>query len=200
MKAVTFQGIKNIEVREVEDPRIEHPEDMIVRLTTTAICGSDLHLLHGMIPNLPTGYVIGHEPMGIVEEVGPEVTKLKKGDRVIIPFNIACGHCYYCTHELESQCDNSNPNGEMGGFFGYSETTGGYAGGQAQYLRVPFANFSSFRIPEDSEIEDEKLVLISDAMSTAYWSIDNAGVKPGDTVIVLGHGTGRIAGAKVRLA
>ncbi|WP_284644068.1 zinc-dependent alcohol dehydrogenase [Paenibacillus silviterrae] len=188
MKAVTFQGIKNIEVREVEDPRIEHPEDMIVRLTTTAICGSDLHLLHGMIPNLPTGYVIGHEPMGIVEEVGPEVTKLKKGDRVIIPFNIACGHCYYCTHELESQCDNSNPNGEMGGFFGYSETTGGYDGGQAQYLRVPFANFSSFRIPEDSEIEDEKLVLISDAMSTAFWSIDNAGVKPGDTVIVLGCG------------
>ncbi|MCZ8522644.1 MULTISPECIES: zinc-dependent alcohol dehydrogenase [Paenibacillus] len=188
MKAVTYQGIKNIEVKEVADPKIEKPDDMIIRLTATAICGSDLHLIHGMIPNMPTDFIIGHEPLGIVEEVGPEVTKVKKGDRVIIPFNVACGHCHYCTHELESQCDNSNPHGDMGGFLGYSETTGGYAGGQAEYLRVPYANFSSFKIPESNEVEDEKLVVIADAMSTGFWSVDNAGVKPGDTVIVLGCG------------
>ncbi|MGF7035438.1 S-(hydroxymethyl)glutathione dehydrogenase/alcohol dehydrogenase [Paenibacillus mucilaginosus] len=188
MKAVTYQGIKTIEVKEVADPKIEKPDDMIIRLTATAICGSDLHLLHGMIPNMPTDFIIGHEPVGVVEEVGPEVTKLRKGDRVIIPFNVACGHCHYCTHDLESQCDNSNPHGDMGGFFGYSETTGGYAGGQAEYLRVPYANFSSFKIPESNEVEDEKLVVIADAMSTAFWSVDNAGVKNGDTVIVLGCG------------
>lgn len=188
MKAVTYQGIKNVEVKEVPDPKLEKADDMIVRLTSTAICGSDLHLIHGMIPNMPTDYIIGHEPMGIVEEVGPEVTKVKKGDRVVIPFNVACGQCQYCTHELESQCDNSNPHGQMGGFLGYSETTGGYPGGQAEYLRVAYANFSSFRVPEHSEIEDEKLSLIADVMPTAYWSVDNAGVKPGDTVIVLGCG------------
>lgn len=188
MKAVTYQGIKDIQVMEVKAPEIQKADDMIVKLTTTAICGSDLHLIHGMIPNLPAGYVIGHEPMGIVEEVGPEVTKLKKGDRVVIPFNIACGQCYYCNHKLESQCDNANPNGDMGAYFGYSETTGGYPGGQAEYLRVPYANFTSFKIPENSEVEDEKLVTIADAMTTAYWTVDNAGVKPGDTVIVLGCG------------
>ncbi|RJX37142.1 glutathione-dependent formaldehyde dehydrogenase [Paenibacillus pinisoli] len=188
MKAVTYQGIKNIEVKEVPDPRIEKPDDMIVRMTTTAICGSDLHLIHGMIPNLQEDYVIGHEPMGIVEEVGPGVTKLKKGDRVIIPFNIACGECFYCKNQLESQCDNSNDNGDMGAYFGYSGTTGGYPGGQAEYLRVPFANFTHFKIPESCEEPDEKLCLIADAMTTAFWSVDNAGVKNGDTVIVLGCG------------
>ncbi|HZG57073.1 zinc-dependent alcohol dehydrogenase [Paenibacillus sp.] len=188
MKAVTYQGIKNIVVKDVPDPRIEKPDDMIIRVTNSAICGSDLHLLHAMIPNLPENYVIGHEPMGVVEEVGPEVRGLKKGDRVVIPFNIACGECFFCKHELESQCDNSNEYGEIGGFFGYSHTTGGYAGGQAEYLRVPFANFSHFKIPEASEVEDEKLCLIADAMTTAYWSVDNAGVKDGDTVVVLGCG------------
>lgn len=188
MKAVTYQGIKNVQVKEVEAPKIVKPDDMIVKLTSTAICGSDLHLIHGMIPNLPTNYIIGHEPLGIVEEVGSAVTKLKKGDRVIIPFNVSCGECYYCKNHLESQCDQSNPNGDMGGFFGYSETTGGYPGGQAEYMRVPYANFTSFKIPEDSEVEDEKLVLIADAMTTAFWSVDNAGVKEGDTVIVMGCG------------
>ncbi|BCJ87254.1 zinc-dependent alcohol dehydrogenase [Effusibacillus dendaii] len=188
MKAVTYQGIKDVEVKEVQNPKIEKPDDMIVKITSTAICGSDLHLIHGMIPNFPENFIIGHEPMGIVEEVGPEVTKVKKGDRVIIPFNISCGECWYCKHELESQCDNSNPHGDMGGYFGYAETTGGYAGGQAEYLRVPFANFTHFKVPEESELEDEKLAPLADAMSTGYWSVDNAGVKDGDTVIVLGCG------------
>ncbi|MDF2714989.1 MAG: adhB3 [Paenibacillus sp.] len=188
MKAVTYQGLKNVVVKEVDDPKIEKPDDMIVRMTTTAICGSDLHLIHGMIPNLHEDFVIGHEPMGIVEEVGPEVTKLKKGDRVIIPFNISCGECFYCQNQLESQCDNSNENGEMGAYFGYSGTTGGYPGGQAEFLRVPFANFTHFKVPESCEHPDEKLCLISDAMTTAYWSVDNAGVKEGDTVIVIGCG------------
>jgi S-(hydroxymethyl)glutathione dehydrogenase/alcohol dehydrogenase len=124
MKAVTYQGIKNVEVKEVKDPAIKNADDIIVKITTSAICGSDLHLIHAMIPNAPTDYVIGHEPMGVVEEVGPEVTKLKKGDRVIIPFNVSCGHCWYCTHDLTSQCDNSNPHGEMGGFLGIRRQQG----------------------------------------------------------------------------
>ncbi|MRX71892.1 alcohol dehydrogenase catalytic domain-containing protein [Bacillus lacus] len=188
MKAVTFQGIKDVRVKEVSDPKIENHDDIIVRVTTTAICGSDLHLIHGMMPNFPEDYVIGHEPMGVVEETGRNVTKVKKGDRVIIPFNVSCGECLYCKMDLTSQCDNSNPHGDSGGFFGYSETFGGYAGGQAEYLRVPYGNFTPFKIPENSEVKDESLVLLADAMGTAYWSIDNAGVKEGDTVIVLGCG------------
>lgn len=188
MKAVTYQGVKQVEVKEMPDPRIEKPDDMIVRITSTAICGSDLHLIHGMIPNLSRDYIIGHEPMGIVEEVGPEVTKVKKGDRVIIPFQVACGQCYYCQHHLESQCDNANPYEQMGAYFGYSHTAGGYPGGQAEYLRVPFANFTHFRVPDDCEVEDEKLALMADAMPTAYWTADNAGIQEGDTVIVLGCG------------
>ncbi|MCY8911144.1 glutathione-dependent formaldehyde dehydrogenase [Bacillus atrophaeus] len=188
MKAVTYQGIKDIRVKEVKAPEIKKSDDIIVKLTTTAICGSDLHLIHGMIPNFPEDYIIGHEPMGIVEEAGPDVHKVKKGDRVIIPFNVSCGECFFCKNQLESQCDNSNANGEMGAYFGYSDTTGGYPGGQAEYMRVPYANFTPFRIPDDCEVEDEKLVLLSDAMSTAYWSVDNAGVKKGDTVIILGCG------------
>ncbi|MDQ0219091.1 glutathione-dependent formaldehyde dehydrogenase [Peribacillus cavernae] len=188
MKAVTFQGIKDVRVKEVKDPTIEKKDDIIVKITSSAICGSDLHLIHGMIPNFPEDYIIGHEPMGIVEETGSDVTKVKKGDRVIIPFNVACGECFFCKNHLESQCDNSNDNGEMGGFFGYSHLTGGYPGGQAEFLRVPFANFTPFKIPENSEVADESLVLLADAASTAFWSVDNAGVKDGDTVIVLGCG------------
>lgn len=188
MKAVTYQGIKDVAVKEVTDPSIEKPDDIIVKVTSSAICGSDLHLIHGMIPNMPENYIIGHEPMGVVEEVGPEVTKVKKGDRVIVPFNISCGHCWYCSQGYTSQCDEANPNGDMGAYFGYSETTGGYAGGQAEYLRVPYGNATPFRLPDDCEVEDEQLVLLSDAASTAYWSVDNAGVKEGDTVIILGCG------------
>ncbi|MEC1615096.1 zinc-dependent alcohol dehydrogenase [Bacillus mojavensis] len=188
MKAVTYQGIKDVRVKEVKAPEIKKPDDIIVKLTTTAICGSDLHLIHGMVPNFPEDYIIGHEPMGIVEETGPDVHKVKKGDRVIIPFNVSCGECFFCKNQLESQCDNSNANGEIGAYFGYSDSAGGYPGGQAEYMRVPYANFTPFKLPDDCEIEDEKLVLLSDAMSTAYWSVDNAGVKEGDTVIILGCG------------
>lgn len=188
MKAVTYQGIKKVEVKNVEDPKIEKKDDIVVRLTTTAICGSDLHLIHAMVPNLPQGYIIGHEPMGVIEEVGPDVNKLKKGDRVIIPFNVSCGECYYCKHDQTSLCDNSNPNGETGGFFGYTETFGNYPGGQAEFMRVPYGNFTPYKIPDNCEIEDEKLVLLSDVIPTAYWSVDNAGVKKGDTVIILGCG------------
>ena len=188
MKAVTFQGIKRVEVKEVPEPKIQKPDDIIVKVTNSAICGSDLHLIHDMVPNLKQDYIIGHEPVGVVEEVGPEVTKLKKGDRVIVPFNVSCGECRYCKSGLTSMCDNSNPHGEGGGFFGYSETFGGYPGGQAEYMRVPYANFTPFRIPDDCEVEDEKLLLISDALATAYWSVVNAGLKSGDTAVILGCG------------
>jgi S-(hydroxymethyl)glutathione dehydrogenase/alcohol dehydrogenase len=188
MKAVTYQGMKKVEVKNVHDPKIEKHDDILVQITSTAICGSDLHLIHGMVPNMPKDFIIGHEPMGIVEDVGRDVTKLKKGDRVIVPFTIACGQCYYCQHQLESQCDNSNPHGESGAYFGYSETFGGYAGGQAEMLRVPFGNFTPFKVPEQCELEDEKLLFLSDIIPTAYWGVDNAGVKEGDTVIVLGCG------------
>jgi S-(hydroxymethyl)glutathione dehydrogenase / alcohol dehydrogenase len=188
MRAVTYQGIKTVKVKEVDDPKIHKPDDIIVRLTSSAICGSDLHLIHGMVPNLAENYIIGHEPVGIVEETGPDVTNLKKGDRVIIPFNVSCGECHYCKHDLTSQCDNSNPHGESGAFFGYSETFGGYPGGQAEFMRVPYANFTPFRIPDDSHLTDEELVLLGDAASTAFWSVENAGVKKGDTVIILGCG------------
>ncbi|MGD6830646.1 zinc-dependent alcohol dehydrogenase [Sutcliffiella halmapala] len=187
MKAVTYQGKNTVAVKKVEAPRIQDREDVIIKVTTTSICGSDLHLYQGNFP-LPIGYVIGHEPMGIVEEVGPDVTKVKKGDRVVIPFTVACGTCHYCAHDLESQCDNANPHYDSGGYFGYSEKFGNYPGGQAEYLRVPFGNYTPFHIPQDCELEDESLLLLSDVLPTAYWSVDNAGVKKGDTVIVLGCG------------
>ncbi|REJ15402.1 MAG: glutathione-dependent formaldehyde dehydrogenase [Paenibacillaceae bacterium] len=188
MKAVTYQGAHSIEVKEVADPRIERPDDIIVRLTASGICGSDLHLVHGMVPGLPKDFVIGHEPLGIVEEVGPEVTRVKKGDRVVIPFNVSCGECFYCRHGLESQCDIANENSELGAVFGFSNKGGGYPGAQAEYLRVPYGNYLPFRIPDDCELTDEQLVMISDVLTTSYWSAENAGVMPGDTVIVLGCG------------
>lgn len=188
MRAVTYQGMRRVEVKEVEDPTIEKSDDVLVRITSTAICGSDLHLIHGMIPNMETDYVIGHEPMGIVEEVGRDVHAVKKGDRVVVPFNIACGQCQYCKSNLESQCDNSNPHGDAGAYFGYSATFGGYPGGQAEYLRVPFGNFTPFVIPQESELTDEQVLFLSDILPTAFWGVDNGGVKQGDTVIVLGCG------------
>ncbi|WP_347941370.1 zinc-dependent alcohol dehydrogenase [Peribacillus simplex] len=189
MKAVTFQGAKEIQVKQVEDPKLQQKDDIIVRVTSTAICGSDLHIYQGALPT-HKDYVIGHEPMGIVEEVGPEVTKVKKGDRVVLPFNISCGHCYYCEHDMESQCDNSNPNEavETGGYFGFTERYGNHPGGQAEYLRVPYGNFMPFVIPKSCELEDEALLFMSDVLPTAYWSVENAGVKKDDTVAVLGCG------------
>ncbi|GGM24018.1 glutathione-dependent formaldehyde dehydrogenase [Paraliobacillus quinghaiensis] len=187
MKAVTYQGKYEVAVKDVNYPKIEDKQDIIVRITSTAICGSDLHLYQGNLP-LPIGYSIGHEPMGIVEEVGPEVTKLKKGDRVVIPFTVACGTCHYCNLHMESQCDNANPHYDSGGYFGYSEKFGNHPGGQAEYLRVPYGNYTPFKIPDDCELEDESLLFLSDVLPTAYWSVENAGVKAGDTVIILGSG------------
>jgi S-(hydroxymethyl)glutathione dehydrogenase / alcohol dehydrogenase len=187
MKAVTYQGKNSVAVKKVDDPGIENSQDIIVNITSTAICGSDLHLYQGNFP-LPIGYIIGHEPMGIVEEVGKEVTKVRKGDRVIIPFTVACGTCQYCERHLESQCDHSNPHYDSGGLFGYSEKFGNYPGGQAEYLRVPYGNYTPFLVPENCELDDEKLLLLSDVLPTAYWSVENAGVKKADTVIVLGCG------------
>ena len=189
MKAVTFQGVKDIQVKDVPDAKIQKPDDILVRITSTAICGSDLHIYRGSVPTTK-GFVLGHEPIGIVEEVGPEVTKVKKGDRVVIPFNVACGHCYFCENEMESQCDNSNNNTELdaGAYFGYTERYGDYPGGQAELLRVPYGNFVPFKVPEHTELEDEALLFLSDVLPTAYWSVENAGVKKGDTVAVLGSG------------
>lgn len=189
MKGVTFQGAKDIQVKNVKDPEIQKKDDIIIKVTSTAICGSDLHIYQGALPT-HKDYVIGHEPMGIVEEVGSEVTKVKKGDRVVIPFNVSCGQCFYCNHEMESQCDNSNsnPHFDTGGYLGFTERYGNYPGGQAEYLRVPYANFMPFVIPESSELEDESVLFLSDVLPTAYWSVENSEVKPGDTVVVLGCG------------
>ena len=189
MKAVTFQGVKDIKVKNVKDPEIQKKDDIIVKITSSAICGSDLHIYKGALPTRKD-YVIGHEPMGIVEEVGPEVTKVKKGDRIVLPFNISCGHCFYCDHDMESQCDNSNgnPHFDTGGYMGFTERYGDYSGGQAEYLRVPYGNFMPFVIPESSELEDESVLFLSDVLPTAWWSVENAGVKEGDTVVVLGCG------------
>lgn len=189
MRAVTFQGKEKMEVTTVPDPKIQEPTDAIVRVTATAICGSDLHLYHQGNLFLDKDYVVGHEPMGIVEEVGPEVKNLKSGDRIVIPFNVSCGECYFCQHEMESQCDhsNKNPESDFGGLFGFGKLNGNIPGGQAEFMRVPYADQTSFKIP-DSNIPDEKMLFMSDIMPTAYWSVEHAGVKPGDTVIVLGSG------------
>lgn len=187
MRAVTFQGKENMQVKDVAAPSIQEPSDMIVKITASGVCGSDLHLYKGGLKP-EQDYVVGHEPMGIVEEVGPEVKNLKKGDRVVIPFNIGCGECFFCKNQMESQCDESNPHGEPGGLFGFTEMFGNFPGGQAEYLRVPYADFTSFKVPENSELEDESVLFLSDVMPTAYWSVENSGVKKGDTVIILGSG------------
>lgn len=186
MKAIVYEGIKNVNVRNVEDPKIEKSDDIVIKVTSTAICGSDLHLIHGMIPNLKKNSILGHETMGIVEEIGKDVTNLKKGDRVVIPFPVSCGHCFYCKHDLYSQCDNSNEYGSCGGIFGYSDTFGGYDGGQAEYLRVPYANVGPIKVPED--LSDDEVLFLTDVLPTSYWGVDKAGVKKDDTVVVLGCG------------
>jgi len=186
VKAIVFEGRKKVNVAAVPDPEIKKDDDIIVRVTATAICGSDLHIYHGFLPSMPKGFVLGHETMGIVEEAGKGVINIKKGDRVVIPFPIACGRCRYCEEDLSSQCDNSNPNAEMGGIFGCGPLFGGYEGGQAEYIRVPYANAGPVVVPD--ELTDEQALFLSDILPTSYWAAETGGIKNGDTVVVLGCG------------
>jgi threonine dehydrogenase-like Zn-dependent dehydrogenase len=195
MKALVWHGTNDVRVERVPDPTILNGRDAIVRITTTAICGSDLHLLDGFIPTMKEGDILGHEFMGEVVEVGQDNRKLKVGDRVVVPFTIACGACFFCQKQLWSLCDNSNPNAWMlerlygysgSGVFGYSHMMGGYAGGQAQYVRVPFADVGPIKIPDG--IPDEKVVFLSDIFPTGYMAAENCEITPGDTVAVWGCG------------
>ncbi len=195
MKAVCWMGKSKAEVHTVPDPQIINPHDCVIKVTRTAICGSDLHLFDGYIPTMESGDILGHEFMGIVEEVGPAVKKLKRGDRVVVPFTIACGSCAFCSKNLWSLCDNSNPNAhiaeEMYGYsgsalYGYSHMYGGYAGGQSQYVRVPFADVGPLVI--ESALPDEKVLFLSDIYPTGYQGAANAHIEPGDTVAVWGCG------------
>jgi len=176
-------------------PQIEHPYDAIVRVTRSLICGSDLHLYHGMVPDTRVGMTFGHEFTGVVEEVGSGVQKLKVGDRVLVPFNIACGSCPFCKQELYGNCHESNPEATaVGGFFGYAHIAGGYDGGQAEYVRVPFADVSPTVIPEGMDIEDA--VLLTDVVPTGYQAAEMGGIRKGDTVVVFGAGPVGIMAAR----
>jgi threonine dehydrogenase-like Zn-dependent dehydrogenase len=195
MKAACWYGTKDIRVENVPDPTILNPGDAILRVTSTAICGSDLHIYDGTIMGMEDGDILGHEFMGEVVETGPGVRKLKKGDRVVVPFNIACGRCFFCEKTLWSLCDNSNPQGykserifgqRTSGLFGYSKLFGGYAGGQAEYVRVPYADVGPIRIPEG--IPDEKVLFLTDIFPTGYMAAENGNIEPGDTVAVWGCG------------
>src|SRR6188472_957643 len=195
MKAVCWEGTNRIGVQRVPDPTILNSRDAIVRITSTAICGSDLHLLDGFIPTMQRGDILGHEFMGIVEDVGHAVRNLQRGDRVIVPFPISCGNCWFCEHELYSCCDNSNPNAWMAekfygyspaGLFGYSHMMGGYAGGQAEYARVPYADVGPFKVPES--LSDEQVLFLTDIFPTGYMAAENCNIQPGDTIAVWGCG------------
>jgi threonine dehydrogenase-like Zn-dependent dehydrogenase len=188
-------GAKDIQVRQVPDPKILNPDDAIVRITSTAICGSDLHLYNGFIPSMEKGDIMGHEFMGEVVEVGRDVKKLKVGDRVVVPFPIACGHCMSCESHLYSVCENSNPNAWMAeklwgyspaAIYGYSHMLGGYAGGQAEYARVPYADVGPIKIPDG--MPDEQVLFLSDIFPTGYMGADNCNIKRGDTIAVWGCG------------
>ncbi|PPF52827.1 glutathione-dependent formaldehyde dehydrogenase [Clavibacter michiganensis] len=187
MQAMVYRGPYRIRVEEKDIPRIEHPNDAIVRVTRAAICGSDLHLYHGLLPDTRVGTTFGHEFIGVVHEVGPSVESLSVGDRVMVPFNIYCGSCFFCARGLYSNCHNVNPNATaVGGIYGYSHTTGGYDGGQAEYVRVPFADVGPQLIPDD--IHDEDALLMTDALSTGYFGAQIGDIAEGDTVAVLGAG------------
>lgn len=186
MKALAYFGKNDVRVVDKPRPRIEHPEDVIVRVTTTAICGSDLHLYHGLVPDTRVGHTLGHEFVGIVEEVGDQVTAVKTGDRVVVPFNISCGRCFFCEQGQWAVCENANPYSDLGGIYGYSHTTGGYEGSQAEYVRVPYANVGPRRLPD--EISDRQAVMLADVFPTAYFGVELAGVRPGDAVAVFGCG------------
>ena len=195
MKANCWIGPNKVEVQDVTDPKILNSRDAVVKITSTAICGSDLHLLDGYIPTMQAGDILGHEFMGEVVEVGKDNKKLKVGDRVVVPFTIACGACFFCSKQLWSLCDNSNPNAWMAekvygystsGLFGYSHMTGGYAGGQAQYARVPFADVGPLKVPDG--LRDEQVLFLSDIFPTGYMAAENCDIQRGDTIAVWGCG------------
>ena len=195
MKALCWNGIKDVRVETVPDPKLINPKDAIVKISSTAICGSDLHLYGGFMPGLKHGDILGHEFMGEVVEVGKEVKKLKVGDRVVVPFTIACGNCFFCDEQLWSCCDNSNPNAALGakmfgystsGLFGFSHLCGGYAGGQAQFVRVPFADVGPLKVP--SHLSDDQVLFLSDIYPTGYMAAENCNIKPGQTVAIWGCG------------
>ena len=195
MRAACWWGKGDVRILDVPDPQILNPHDAIVKVTLTAICGSDLHLYDGYVPTMMRGDILGHEFMGEVMEVGAEVKNLKPGDRVIVPFPISCGRCWYCSEGLWSLCDNTNPNAWMNetlmgyptaGIYGYSHLYGGYAGGQAEYVRVPFANVNPTKIP--AGLPDEKVLFLTDIFPTGYMAAENCGIKDGDIVAVWGAG------------
>lgn len=195
MRALTYRGPSNVKVVDKPDPHIEHPDDIVLRVTRTAICGSDLHLYHGLVPDTRVGATFGHEFAGVVEEVGPGVQSLTRGDRVIVPFNIACGSCFFCARGLTSCCDNSNPaNDLVGGCFGYSHTTGGYDGGQAELVRVPFADVGPMKIPADMHEED--VLFLTDILPTGYQAAEMGDIKEGESVVVFGAGPVGLMAAK----
>jgi threonine dehydrogenase-like Zn-dependent dehydrogenase len=195
MKAVCWHGTHDVRTEQVPDPKILNSRDAVVRVTLTAICGSDLHLYNGQIPRMQSGDILGHEFMGVVEEAGRDVKKLSPGDRVVVPFTICCGRCFYCQRELWSLCDNSNPNASFAsmlygssaaGLFGYSHIFGGFAGGQAEYVRVPFADVGPLKI--DDALSDEQVLFLSDIFPTGYMAAENCNIQPGDTIAVWGCG------------
>lgn len=197
MKAVCWMGVEKMSVETVPDPKILNPRDAIVRVSSTCICGSDLHLYDGYMPTMEQGDIMGHEFMGEVVEVGPAIRRdqLKVGDRVVVPFTIACGNCFFCKQELWSCCENSNPNYWMAeelmgyspsGLFGYTHMLGGYSGGQAQYARVPFADIGPLKVPDG--IPDEQVVFLSDIFPTGYMGAENCNIQRGDTVAIWGCG------------
>jgi len=195
MRALCWHGKNDVRVDTVPDPKILNDRDAILRITSTAICGSDLHLYDGFIPLMQEGDILGHEFMGEVVELGTGVTNLKVGDRVVIPFTISCGNCFFCSQDLWSLCDNSNPNAAIAeklygysaaGLFGYSHIYGGYAGGQAEYVRVPYADTGAFKVPED--LDDEQVLFLTDIFPTGYMAAENCNIQEGDTVAVWGCG------------
>jgi threonine dehydrogenase-like Zn-dependent dehydrogenase len=188
MRAVTWQGKRKVSVETVDDPTLKEPTDAIVRITTTAICGSDLHLYELMAPFLDKGDILGHEPMGIVEDVGSEITNLAPGDRVVIPFNISCGHCFMCDQQLYSQCETTQvrDQGMGAALFGYTKLYGQVPGGQAEYLRVPQAQFTHIKVPEGPP--DDRFIYLSDVLPTSWQAVEYAAVPPGGSLVVLGLG------------
>jgi threonine dehydrogenase-like Zn-dependent dehydrogenase len=195
MRAMVYRGPYKVRVEEKDSPPIEHPNDAIVRVTLAAICGSDLHLYHGMMPDMRVGMTMGHEFIGVVEQVGSSVEKLSPGDRVMVPFNICCGSCWFCKRGLYSNCHNTNPNASaVGGIYGYSHTTGGYDGGQSQYVRVPFADVGPTKIPD--WMDDEDAVLLTDACPTGYFGAQLGDIAEGDVVVVFGAGPVGLFAAK----